>query len=110
MWLMLFWVLVNLFDLLVTSWAVGIDRAYEANPVMAYLLQFPPSAVAVKFALTLVVVWLVHRVEQRTPFSGVWPMLAADVYVAWACLHNVLVLLGQESPFLRVYPLAGLPW
>lgn len=108
--LMATWVLLNLFDLLVTYWAVGLERWYETNPFMASLLRSPPLAVVVKFTVVWIVIWAAERIDRRTPYSGIWPMLGVNAYLGWACVHNVLILLGRDSAFLRYYPLAGLPW
>jgi len=106
-WLAFAWLLVNIFDLLVTCWAVGLGRGYEANPFMARLLEVPPLAVGFKLGLAGLVVWVADRIERRTPFSGAWPLLAATLYLLWVCSSNVVVLMGGESSFLHHYPLAG---
>ncbi len=104
------WMVLNLFDLLITYWAVGMGGFFETNPVMAVLLRYPPLAVMAKFLVTFVVMWAADRIQRRTPFSGAWPLVAVNLYVGWVCVHNVLMLAGYESSFLRYYPLAGLPW
>lgn len=109
--LMALWMLLNAFDLLITYDGLGSGRAYEANRFLARVIGMPALAVAVKLSLSYGVLKLVERVERRTPYSGLAPLLAANVYLAWACLHNMNVLSGNQdwSHFLRCYPLAGLP-
>lgn len=109
--LMALWVLLNIFDLLITYDGLAMGVAYEANRWMARIIELPALAAPVKMALAYVVLKLVERVETRTPYSGLAPLLAANVYLSWACLHNLNVIsgAGDGSYFLRYYPLTGLP-
>jgi hypothetical protein len=109
--LMALWMLLNVFDLLITYDGLSTGIAYEANRVMSRFIQAPALAAPVKLALAYVVLKLVERVETRTPYSGLAPLLAANIYLSWACLHNLNVLNGAAdgSHFLRYYPLTGLP-
>ena len=109
--LMALWLWLNVFDLLVTYDGLASGAGYEANHLMSRLIRQPLLAVPFKMALACVVVKLVQRVETRTPYSGLAPLLAANVYLSWACLHNLHVVSGIQdwSQFLRYFPLAGLP-
>jgi len=108
---MALWLWLNVFDLLVTYDGLAAGGAYEANHLMSRLIRQPLLAVPLKMALAYMVLKLVERVETRTPYSGLAPLLAANVYLGWACLHNLNVVNGLHdwSQFLRYYPLAGLP-
>jgi heme/copper-type cytochrome/quinol oxidase subunit 3 len=105
------WMLLNVFDLLITYDGLGSGIAYEANRFLAHAIAMPVVGVTVKLSLAYVVLKLVERVEARTPYSGLAPLLGASVYLSWACLHNLHVVSGVEdwSHFLRYYPLTGLP-
>jgi len=109
--LMSLWMLLNVFDLLITYDGLAVGVAYEANRVMSRIIQAPALAAPIKLALAYVVLKLVERVETRTPYSGLAPLLAVNIYLSWACLHNLSVLNGAAdgSHFLRYYPLTGLP-
>jgi len=102
---------LNVFDLLITYDGLVAGGAYEANRILSGIIRRPLLAVPIKMSLAYVVIRLVQRVETRTPFSGLVPLLAANVYLSWACLHNLYVVGGSEdwSHFLHYYPLAGLP-
>jgi hypothetical protein len=108
---MAIWICLNVFDLLVTYQGLSLGLAYEANRFMAAFMRFPALAASVKLALAVLVLHAVQRIETRTPYSGLLPLLGANFYLAWACLHNLDVLAGQTglSQFLRWYPLAGPP-
>ncbi|UCH36148.1 MAG: hypothetical protein JSV65_07290 [Armatimonadota bacterium] len=108
--LMSLWILLNIFDLLITYDGLASGIAYEANRVMSRIIEMPALATATKMSLAYVVLKLVERVEVRTPYTGLAPLLAANVYLCWACLHNLNVLNGADaSRFLHYYPLTGLP-
>jgi len=109
--LMALWICLNVFDLLITYEGVGAGMAYEANRVFSGLMARPLVAVSLKMLLAYVVLKLVERVETRTPYSGLTPLLLVNLYLSWACLHNLHVISGSEDGlhFLRYYPLAGLP-
>jgi len=109
--LMALWVLLNVFDLLITYDGLSAGAAYEANRLMSWVIAMPALAVPLKLSLAYIVLKLVERVEKRTPYSGLGPLLAANLYLSWACLHNLHVVAGSEdwSQFLRYYPLTGLP-
>ena len=109
--LMSLWILLNIFDLLITYDGLSGGVAYEANRVMSHIVRVPALAAPVKLCLAYVVLKLVERVEVHTPYSGLAPLLAANIYLSWACLHNLRVLNGisDGSHFLRYYPLTGLP-
>jgi hypothetical protein len=108
--LMSLWVLLNVFDLMITYDGLASGIAYEANRVMSRIIETPAIAAATKISLAYVVLKLVERVEARTPYSGLAPLLAVNVYLCWACLHNLNVLNGADSSrFLHYYPLTGLP-
>jgi hypothetical protein len=108
---MALWMCLNAFDLLVTYDGLADGTAYEANRVFARIMATPLIAVSLKMLLAYIVLKLVERVETRTPYSGLAPLLAANLYLCWACLHNLHVIGGSEEglQFLRYYPLAGLP-
>jgi hypothetical protein len=110
--LMAVWLLLNVFDLLITYDGLSVGVAFEANRVMNRVIHVPAIAASVKMSLAYVVLKLVERVENRTPYSGLMPLLAVNVYLAWACLHNLNVLNGIDDTtgFLKYYPLTGLPW
>jgi len=110
--LMVVWLLLNVFDLLITYDGLASGVAYEANRVMSRIIHVPELAVPAKMSLAYLVLKLVERVETHTPYSGLAPLLAANVYLSWACLNNLHVLNGAHdgSHFLRYYPLTGLPW
>jgi hypothetical protein len=105
------WLWLNALDLLITYEGLASGRAYEANRLMAEIIRRPLVAVSVKMSLAYVVLRLVERVEVRRPYSGLTPLLAANIYLSWACLHNLYVVSGSEdwSHFLRFFPLTGLP-
>lgn len=109
--LMALWLCLNVFDLLITYDGLAMGKAYEANWVLAGVIRRPLLAVPLKMSLAYVVLRLVQRVETRTPYSGLAPLLVANLYLSWACLHNLHVMSGLEdwSKFLHYYPLAGLP-
>ncbi len=109
--LMAVWMLLNVFDMLITYDGLNSGIAYEANRVMARVVGTPALGVALKLSLAYVVLKLVERVEARRPYSGLVPLLAANIYMSWACLHNLYVVAGVDdwSHFLRYYPLTGLP-
>ncbi|HUT75294.1 MAG TPA: DUF5658 family protein [Armatimonadota bacterium] len=109
--LMAVWMLLNVFDLLITYDGLSSGIAYEANRFLARAIAMPVVGVTVKLSLAYVVLKLVERVEARTPYSGLAPLLGASIYLSWACLHNLHVVSGVEdwSHFLRYYPLTGLP-
>lgn len=109
--LMTVWLLLNVFDLLITYDGLSLGVAFEANRVMNRIIRVPAIAAAIKMSLAYLVIKLVERVENRTPYSGLMPLLAVNVYLAWACLHNLNVLSGIEDAthFLKYYPLTGLP-
>jgi len=109
--LMAAWMLLNVLDLLITYDGLAMASAYEANRFMSAVIHTPALAVPLKLSLAYVVLRLVERVEMRTPYSGLVPLLAANVYLSWACLHNLHVVGGDQdwSHFLRYYPLTGLP-
>jgi hypothetical protein len=108
---MAIWIFLNVFDLLITYEGLALGLAYEANRFMAAFVRFPVLAVSVKLTLAVLVLHAVQRIETRTPYSGLLPLIAVNLYVAWACLHNLDVIAGQSVPsyFLRWYPLAGSP-
>jgi hypothetical protein len=110
--LMAVWLLLNVFDLLITYDGLASGVAYEANRVMGRIIRIPWLAVPAKMSLAYLVLKLVERVEIRTPYSGLVPLLAANLYLSWACLNNLYVLNGARdgSHFLQYYPLTGLPW
>lgn len=105
------WMLLNVLDLLITYDGLGMGSTYEANRLMSAVIRTPGLAVPLKLSLAYVVLRLVERVESHTPYSGLVPLLAANVYLSWACLHNLHVVSGDQdwSHFLRYYPLTGLP-
>lgn len=105
------WLWLNALDLLITYEGLGGGFAYEANRVMAQIIRRPVLAASVKMLLAYALLKLVERLEVRRPYSGLAPLLGANVYLAWACLHNLYVVTGQQdwSGFLRFFPLAGLP-
>jgi hypothetical protein len=109
--LMALWMSLNVFDLFITYDGMVSGRAYEANRLFSRLLANPLAAVPLKLALAYVVLKLVERVELRTPYSGMTPLLLVNIYLSWACLHNLEVVSGSGSgaEFLRYYPLAGMP-
>lgn len=109
--LMALWMCLNVFDLLITYDGLTAGTTYEANRLLSGVIRTPELAVPLKMSLAYVVLKLVERVETRTPYSGLAPLLAANLYLSWACLHNLNVINGVEdwSHFLRYYPLAGLP-
>lgn len=109
--LMAVWMLLNVFDLLITYDGLRAGIAYEANRVMGYAIRTPAVGVPLKLSLAYLMLKLVERVEGHTPYSGLGPLLAANIYLSWACLHNLHVVgATKEWPnFLRYYPLAGLP-
>ncbi len=104
------WLLLNVFDLLITYQGLAVGVAYEANHFMAGVIRRPWLAAPLKMLLALALLKLVERVERKTPFSGLAPLLAANIYLSWACLHNLYVVSGNQdwSQFLHYYPLAGL--
>lgn len=108
---MAIWICLNVLDLLVTYEGLSLGAAYEANRFMAAFIRFPALATSVKLTLAVLVLHAVQRIETRTPYSGLLPLIGANFYLAWACLHNLDVLAGQAglSHFLRWYPLAGPP-
>jgi heme/copper-type cytochrome/quinol oxidase subunit 3 len=99
------------FDLLITYDGLATGVAYEANRFLSRAISIPAVGVTVKLSLAYAVLKLVERIEARTPYSGLAPLLAANVYLSWACLHNLHVISGVQdwSHFLRYYPLTGLP-
>jgi len=105
------WICVNVFDLLITYEGLATGHAHEVNRFLSGVVRTPALAVPLKMSLAYVVLKLVERIETRTPYSGLAPLLAANLYLSWACLHNLNVINGVEdwSHFLRYYPLAGLP-
>ena len=105
------WMWLNSLDLMITYGGLGSGRAYEANRVMSGLMQHPVLAVSVKMLLAYGLLKLIERLERRVPFSGLAPLLAANVWLSWACLHNLYVVSGGEdwSHFLSLYPLTGPP-
>jgi hypothetical protein len=105
------WVWLNALDLLITYQGLGAGVAYEANRVMTGIIRHPVLAASVKMLLAYLLLRLVERLEARRPYSGLAPLLGANVYLAWACLHNLYVVTGQQdwSGFLRFFPLTGLP-
>ena len=109
--LMALWMCLNVFDLLITYDGLTASTTYEANRLLSGVIRTPLLAVPLKMSLAYVVLKLVERVETRTPYSGLAPLLVANLYLSWACLHNLNVINGVEdwSHFLRYYPLAGLP-
>jgi heme/copper-type cytochrome/quinol oxidase subunit 3 len=109
--LMAAWMLLNVFDLLITYDGLATGVAYEANRFLSRAISIPAVGVTVKLSLAYAVLKLVERIEARTPYSGLAPLLAANVYLSWACLHNLHVISGVQdwSHFLRYYPLTGLP-
>jgi len=109
--LMAAWMLLNVFDLLITYDGLATGVAYEANRFLSRAISIPAVGVTVKLSLAYAVLKLVERIEARTPYSGLAPLLAANIYLSWACLHNLHVISGVQdwSHFLRYYPLTGLP-
>jgi len=109
--LMVLWMLLNVYDLLITYDGLSSGVAYETNRFLSGLLRVPALAASVKLVLAYAVLKLVERVETRTPYSGLAPLMAANIYLSWACLHNLAVLsgVGGAAGFLRYYPLSGLP-
>lgn len=105
------WLWLNALDLLITYDGVGSGKAYEANCLMMGIIQRPLLAVLVKMSLAYLLLKLVERLEARRPYSGLSPLLAANVYLSWACLHNLYMVSGSRdwSHFLRFFPLAGPP-
>jgi hypothetical protein len=78
---------------------------------MRRVVSVPALGVPLKLSLAYVVLKLIERIEARRPYSGLAPLLAANIYLSWACLHNLYVLARADdwSRFLRYYPLTGLP-
>jgi hypothetical protein len=108
---MALWLWLNALDLLITYAGLASGKAYEANRFMLVLIHRPVLAVSAKMSLAYAMLKLVERLERRRPHSGLAPLLAASIYLSWACLHNLHVVSGGEdwSHFLRFFPLAGLP-
>ncbi len=106
------WLWLNAFDLLITYDGLAAGAAYEANRFMSGVMRWPVLAVSIKMSLAFVMLKLVERIEARRHFSGLAPLLAVNIYLSWACIHNLHVVSAGEdwSNFLRYYPLAGLPW
>jgi hypothetical protein len=108
---MALWICLNVFDLLITYEGLTAGTAFEANRFFSNIVRTPLLAVPLKMLLAYVVLKLVERVEMRTRYSGLVPLLVANLYLSWACLHNLHVISGSEDglQFLRYYPLVGLP-
>jgi hypothetical protein len=109
--LMAVWLCLNVFDLLITYDGLAAGAAYEANRMLAGIIRRPALAVPLKMGLAYLLLKVVERVETRTPYSGLAPLLVANLYLSWACLHNLHVMggVGDWSQFLHYYPLVGLP-
>jgi hypothetical protein len=109
--LMVLWMLLNVYDLLITYDGLSAGVAYETNRFLSGIIRFPALAASVKLVLAYAVLKLIERVETRTPYSGFAPLMAANIYLSWACLHNLAVLNGaaDATGFLRYYPLTGTP-
>ena len=107
--LMALWLYLNIFDLLITYQGLTAGTAYEANRFFAGIMHLPVLAVAIKMILSYCVLKLVQRVETRTPYSGLVPLMLANIYLCWVCLHNLNILNGvtEGSHLLRFFPLAG---
>jgi len=110
--LMALWLYLNIFDLLITYQGLRVGTIYEANRFFAPIIRYPVLAISIKLTLAYLVLKLVNRVETRTPYSGLIPMILVNLYLCWACLHNLNIMNGIESGshFLRFFPLAGQPW
>jgi hypothetical protein len=103
-----FWLLLNLFDLGITFWAIHTGVATEANRLMALIIHYPVPATLAKLSLSYIALKLAERIELRTRFSSV-PILAMICgYLLLACVSNVLTCFGPEPPtwFHRFFPLA----
>jgi hypothetical protein len=61
--LMAVWLLLNVFDLLITYDGLSVGVAFEANRVMNRVIHVPAIAASVKMSLAYVVLKLVERVE-----------------------------------------------
>ena len=109
--LMAVWLYLNIFDLLITYQGLIEGTAYEANRVFAHIIRIPVLAVAVKLSLAYLLLKLIERIEQRTPYSGMVPLLLVSLYVSWVCLHNLNILNGVAGGafFLHFFPLACPP-
>lgn len=105
------WVWLNALDLLVTYQGLRMVGIYEANRAMAGLIRHPIAAITVKMMLAYLLLKLIERLETRRPYSGLSPLLAANIYLSWACLHNLQLVRGHTdwSLFLRFFPLVGPP-
>lgn len=108
--LMTLWLYLNTFDLVITYQGLRDGVAYEANRFFAPIIGMPVLAVAIKLSLAYLVLKLVERIERRTPYSGMVPLLLINLYLCWVCLHNLHILNGTDGlHFLRFFPLAGTP-
>lgn len=109
--LMALWLYLNVFDLLITYQGLADGLAYEANRFFSKIIHLPVLAVTIKMSLAYVVLKLVQRVEDRTSYSGLVPLLLINIYLSWVCLHNLHIVNGHVdgAHFLRYYPLLGLP-
>ena len=108
--LMTLWLCLNVFDLLITYRGLRVGTAYEANRVFSTIIHVPLLAITLKMTLAWLLIKLVQRVEQRTAFSGLVPLLLANIYLSWVCLHNLHIVNGAADGalFLHFFPL-GLP-
>ncbi|MHB9106400.1 MAG: DUF5658 family protein [Armatimonadota bacterium] len=109
--LMALWLYLNVFDLLITYQGLVEGTVYEANRFFSKIIHIPVLAVTLKMSLAYLLIKLVQRVEDRTAFSGLVPLLLANIYLSWVCLHNLHILngVGAGAHFLRFFPLLGQP-
>jgi hypothetical protein len=103
-----FWLLLNLFDLGITFWAIQSGVATEANRLMALIIHYPIPATLTKLFLAYTALKIAERIETRTRFSSVPILLLIDTYLLLACISNVMTCFGTTAPtwFHRFFPLA----
>jgi Domain of unknown function (DUF5658) len=105
------WMWLNVLDLMITYTGLAAGTAYEANRALAGIIRRPLVAIPVKMSLAYLLLKLVRRLEERRPGAGLAPLLAANTWLSWACVHNLHVASGSHdwTGFSHFFPLAGPP-
>lgn len=96
--LLIFMVLVtylcNLFDLWYTMYALDfIPDAYERNPFMGWLIQWPLLVVLYKYALLPLGLYLLYR--NRHHRAAVWGIYLSALCFSGTVLEQLLTLQGM---------------
>ena len=85
--------LCNLFDLWYTLYAMDfIPGAYEKNPVVGYLLQWPLLVVLYKYALLPLGLYLLYR--NRGHRAAVWGIYLCALCYSATVLSQMLAMRG----------------